>query len=102
MGPFGKIMDLMPGGLGAMARQMDMSAVEKQFKQTEAILSSMTSEERDEPRLLNSSRKRRIAAGSGTSVQQVNQLLRQHKQMGQMMKQIGQGNMSQDLASWLK
>ena len=55
----------------------------------QAILSSMTPLERERPKLLNGSRRRRIAAGSGTSVQDVNRLLKQHKQMGLMMKKMG-------------
>jgi len=51
----------------------------------------MTPEERHNPRILNASRKRRIAAGSGTDVQQINQLLNQHRQMQNMMKRLGQG-----------
>jgi len=58
---------------------------------TEAIISSMTREERRNPKIINASRKRRIASGSGTSVQQVNQLLRQFLQMQTMMKQMQSG-----------
>ena len=61
------------------------------FKGIEAIIKSMTPEERENPKIFNASRKRRIAKGSGTSVQEVNQLLKQFSQMGKMMKMMQGG-----------
>jgi signal recognition particle subunit SRP54 len=62
---------------------------EKEVGRIEAIINSMTSRERDNPNILNGSRRKRIARGSGTSVQEVNQVLKQYLQMRQMMKQYG-------------
>lgn len=61
---------------------------ERQFKRVEAMISSMTREERRNPNILNASRKRRIAKGSGTSVQELNQLLSQFREAQRMMKQL--------------
>jgi signal recognition particle subunit SRP54 len=61
---------------------------EKQFKRAEAILSSMTEKERRSPKIIDGSRRGRIADGSGTSLQEVNQVLRQFEQMQKMMKQV--------------
>ena len=64
---------------------------ERQIDRVEAIILSMTPKERREPAVIDGSRRKRIAAGSGTSVQQVNQLLQQYKQMRKMMKQLASG-----------
>ena len=63
------------------------------IKRQEAIISSMTKKERAKPALLNASRRKRIAAGAGVSVQDVNKLLKMHRQMADMMKKIGKGGM---------
>ncbi len=89
MGPLGKILELLPGGMRLPAGGIDGDLAEKQLKRTQAILRSMTPAERRKPELLNGSRKRRIAAGSGTTVQEVNQLLRQFRQMRGLFKQVG-------------
>jgi signal recognition particle subunit SRP54 len=89
MGPLGKILELLPGGMRLPAGGVDGELAEKQLKRTQAILRSMTPIERRKPDLLNGSRRRRIAAGSGTSVQEVNQLLRQFRQMRGLFKQVG-------------
>lgn len=89
MGPLGKILELLPGGMRLPAASLDGDLAEKQLKRTQAILRSMTPAERRKPDILNGSRKRRIAAGSGTSVQEVNQLLRQFRQIRGMFKQVG-------------
>jgi signal recognition particle subunit SRP54 len=68
---------------------------ERQVDRVEAIILSMTAAERRNPRIIDGSRRRRIAAGSGSSVQQVNQLLGQFKQVQKMMRQIGRGKMPQ-------
>lgn len=88
MGPIGQLMGMIPGMSGPKM-QIDEQAAEQQMKITEAIISSMTPRERRNPDVLNGSRKRRIAAGSGTTVYEVNQLLKQYKDMQKMMKQLG-------------
>jgi len=88
MGPIGQLLGMIPG-LGGAQMQVDEEAAEQQLKRTEAIIYSMTSRERRHPDILNASRKRRIAAGSGTSVYEVNQLLKQFKDMQKLMKQMG-------------
>lgn len=88
MGPIQQIMDMLPGGLGKAARQVDPQDAERQFKKTEAIISSMTVAERRNPNILNASRRRRIASGSGTDVQDVNRLLKQFRDMQRLMKNI--------------
>ncbi|MHC1770229.1 MAG: signal recognition particle protein [Flexilinea sp.] len=88
MGPMRQILDMLPGNLGKAAKQVDPNDAEKSLKSTEAILSSMTSKERLNPDLLNASRKRRIAAGSGTGVPEVNKLLKQYRDTQKMMKTL--------------
>ena len=87
MGPMSQILDMMPG-MGQLAQDISPEATDRQFKRVEAIIFSMTPEERRKPRIINSSRKKRIARGSGTTVQEVNALLKQFRQMQQMMKQL--------------
>jgi len=89
MGPVAQILEMMPGGRAGAARNVDGEVADRQLRRTQAILSSMTRDERRSPDVLNGSRKRRIAAGSGTSVQEVNQLLRQYQQMRKLYKQVG-------------
>jgi len=88
MGPLSQIMEMMPGQLGQQARNVDPRDVEKNFKQVEAIINSMTPKERRNPDILNASRRRRIAAGSGTEVQDVNRLMKQYRELARVMKQI--------------
>ena len=76
-------------GLGNKVKEEDLDAGDKKMKVTEAIIYSMTPEERKKPSIISPSRKRRIAAGSGTQVQDVNQLLKQFENMQKMMKQFG-------------
>jgi signal recognition particle subunit SRP54 len=76
-------------GLGKAVKDIDMNDAEGSLKRTEAIISSMTRKERRDPDLLNAGRRRRIAAGSGTTVQDVNQLVKQFRDMQKMMKQMG-------------
>ncbi len=90
MGPLAQILELLPGDLGRFARQIDPATIERNFKRTEAIINSMTPEERRNPEILNASRRRRIAAGSGTQVQDVNQLIKQFREAQRMMKMIQQ------------
>ena len=90
MGPLGQVMEMIPGMKGRMdGQEFD----ESRIKGVEAIVLSMTPRERREPDVLNGSRKRRIATGSGTSVQEINQLLNQFRQMQKMMKQFAGGKM---------
>jgi signal recognition particle subunit SRP54 len=88
MGPLGQIMDMLPGQMGQAARQVDPKDIEKNFRQTEAIINSMTRRERRNPDVLNASRRRRIAAGSGNQVQDVNRLIKQYREMQKMMKMM--------------
>lgn len=88
MGPLAQIMEMLPGQMGQAARGIDPSLVEKQFKQSEAIINSMTLKERRDPDLLNASRRRRIAAGSGMDVQDVNRLIKQFREAQKLMKTL--------------
>jgi len=90
MGPLQSVVGMIPG-LGKQMRGVNVD--ERELGRVEAIVLSMTPEERRQPDLINGSRRQRIARGSGTSVQQVNQLLSARKQMQKMMKQIGRGKM---------
>lgn len=90
MGGLGSLMDKLPmlGGMNLGQMGSTQSAAEKQFRQMEAIINSMTPAERRDPELISGSRKRRIALGSGTQVQDVGRLIKQHKQMQKMMKKV--------------
>ena len=90
MGPLSQILDLVPG-MGKLVRDVSPEITDRQFKHVEAIILSMTPEERRNPRIINGSRRKRIARGSGTTVQEVNALLTQFRQMQRMMKQLGTG-----------
>ncbi len=90
MGPLTQLMEMIPG-MGRFAAEVQPETTDKQFKMIEAMICSMTAEERRNPRLLNGSRKRRVARGSGTSVQEINELLGQFRQMQRMIKQFGAG-----------
>ncbi|OGO72451.1 MAG: signal recognition particle protein [Chloroflexi bacterium RBG_19FT_COMBO_62_14] len=94
MGPLGKILELLPGGMRLPTSGVDGDLAERQLGRTQAILRSMTPVERRKPEILNGSRKRRIASGSGTTVQEVNQLLRQFQQMRRIFKQVGKRGMA--------
>ena len=90
MGGLGGLMDKLPsiGGVNLGKIEGAQGAAEKQFKQMEAIINSMTPAERRDPEIISGSRKRRIALGSGTQVQDVGRLIKQHKQMQKMMKKF--------------
>jgi signal recognition particle subunit SRP54 len=92
MGGMMSLMDKMPG-MGNMSAQIKEKANDKQFNQFEAIINSMTFKERERPELIKGSRKKRIAAGSGTQIQDVNRLLKQFTQMQKMMKKMTGGGM---------
>ncbi|HQA67901.1 MAG TPA: signal recognition particle protein, partial [Aggregatilineales bacterium] len=86
LGPLTQILEL--AGLGQVANALPQDQIDRQLKTFEAIMNSMTPAEREKPRLLNASRRKRIAAGSGTSVQEVNQLIKQFQQAQRMMKKL--------------
>ena len=86
MGSLKQILGMLPG-IGSKIEEMDVD--ERQLVRIEAMITSMTPAEREKPSIINPSRKRRIAAGSGTRVEDVNRLLKQFEQMKQMMKQLG-------------
>lgn len=87
MGPFSQLMEMLPGS-GEIMKQTSPEEIDRQLKQVEAIINSMTLAERRKPKLLNASRRKRIAAGSGTSVQDVNQLIKRFQQAQRMMKKL--------------
>jgi signal recognition particle subunit SRP54 len=93
MGPIGQVLEMLPGGMGQLARQIDPKDAENQLKMTEAIISSMTVIERRRPDVLNASRRRRIANGSGTQVQDVNRLIKQYREAQRMFKNIKKSGM---------
>lgn len=88
MGPISQIMEMLPGELGQAAKAVDPRDVEKNFKQIEAIINSMTPKERRDPDILNASRRRRIASGSGHEVQDVNRLIKQFRETQKLMKTL--------------
>ena len=98
LGPIGQLMEMIPG-MNKMAADVDLSNAESELKRIEAIIRSMTPAERRNPKVIKASRKRRIAAGSGTTVQDVNALLRQFREMQQMMKQLQSGRGRRGLGS---
>ena len=93
MGPIAQVLEMLPGGMGQLARQIDPKDAENQLKMTEAIISSMTIQERRRPDVLNASRRRRIANGSGTEVQDVNRLIKQYREAQRMFKNIKKSGM---------
>ena len=88
MGPMSQMMEMLPGNMGQAARNLSPQDVERQFRTTEAIISSMTVEERRDPEILNGRRRRRIANGSGTQVQEVNRLMKQFREMQRLFKTL--------------
>ena len=98
MGTLSQLLNMIPG-LGNVKKQLDVEELDDgYFRQFEAIVSSMTPEERRKPEIIRGSRRRRIALGSGTTPQEVNQLLNQYKQAKKLMKQIAGGKMPAGLA----
>jgi signal recognition particle subunit SRP54 len=91
MGSIGKLLDMMPGAIGKISSQVSPQEAENQLKKTEAIINSMTIAERRKPAILNASRRRRIAKGSGTQVQDVNRLIKQYKDAKKMFKLLNKG-----------
>jgi signal recognition particle subunit SRP54 len=90
MGPIGQLMGMLPG-MGDMAKDAQAAVDRGDLKRTEAIIRSMTRRERRDPGILTGSRRRRIAAGSGTSLTEVNRLVKQFSEMQRMMKQLAGG-----------
>lgn len=93
MGDMSSLMEKLPAQFAQAAGQIQGGQAEKQLRRTEGILNSMTPLERSKPELLKATRKRRIAAGAGVPVQEVNKLLKQFEQMQGMMKQFKKGGM---------
>ncbi len=91
MGPLSQLVRMLPGGDAKALDGVDLD--DRRLLRVEAIIQSMTKKERQNPSIINASRKKRIAAGSGNTVQEVNQLLRQFEQMQKMMKQFSGGGM---------
>ena len=89
MGDIKGLMGMLPGAAKMKAKIADADIDDGMIARQEAIILSMTPKERQRPKLLNGSRRRRIASGSGTTVQDVNRVLKQFKQMAQMMKKAG-------------
>ena len=96
-GGFGKLMDKLPGQLGQAVQSAKVD--EKAMGRIEGIINSMTPQERARPEILKASRKRRIAAGAGVSVQEVNRLLNQFEQAQKMMKMMAKGGMEKMMRS---
>jgi signal recognition particle subunit SRP54 len=90
MGPISQLMGMIPG-FSQVMKDVPEDLTDKQMKRVEAIISSMTREERHQPDILNARRRQRIAKGSGTTVQEVNDLMHQFKQMQRLMQQLGKG-----------
>jgi signal recognition particle subunit SRP54 len=97
MGGMSSLIDKLPAQLAQAAAKTDMNVADKQVRRTQGIIDSMTPQERLKPELLKASRKRRIAAGAGVQVQEVNRVLAQFEQMQTMMKQFKGGKMSRML-----
>ncbi len=87
IGPLSQLMDMIPG-FNKLSKEMEPDVTDQQMRRIEAIINSMTREERRHPEVINANRKRRIARGSGTDVQDINELLSQFKQIKRMMKQM--------------
>src|SRR5208283_4129525 len=98
MGSMESILKMMPSvGPFAGLQQASKNIDEKQFTRLEAIINSMTPKERRNHEIISGSRRKRIANGSGTSVQEVNQLLRQYAQMAKMFRQVGKGGLAKSM-----
>jgi signal recognition particle subunit SRP54 len=92
MGPVGNLLEMIPGGK-KLATQVDSDKAEQELKRVEAIINSMTLQERRNPAILNGSRRRRIAQGSGTTVTDINRLMKQFMEMKKMMQRVSKGGM---------
>lgn len=92
MGPITQLLDMVPG-MSRFRDQIDQKDMEKRISRVEAIINSMTSKERQNPKVLNASRRKRIAAGSGVEVRDVNEVLKQFQDMQKLMSQMRNGRM---------
>ncbi|MDE0609799.1 MAG: signal recognition particle protein [Anaerolineaceae bacterium] len=90
MGPLGQLLNMVPG-MGRLQEHVDQEEMEHNLRKVEAIILSMTPAERARPKLLNASRRKRIARGSGLQVSDVNQVVRQHRDMRKLMRQMRRG-----------
>jgi signal recognition particle subunit SRP54 len=100
MGGISAMMGMMPGmmpGMGNKMPDIDADAAEKQMARTEAIIYSMTPAEREKPEIINARRRERIARGSGTTVADVNRLLKQFEQTRKMMKTVAGGGLQKQM-----
>ncbi len=97
MGPLSQVMGMLPGQFGQVAKQVDPHEVDSQLKGVEAIIASMTPAERRDPRILNASRRRRIAAGCGKNVQDVNRLMKQFREIQTLMKKFQKPGSNRDI-----
>ena len=93
MGGVGKVLEMIPGMSGAQMKGVDLEESEKEFRQMEAIIQSMTLEERRDPSLLNASRRKRISAGCGQPVSKINNLIKKYDEMRKMMKKLNNPKM---------
>ena len=101
MGPVAQLVDMLPG-LPQLAKHLPEGTEEKQLQKVEAIILSMTPEERQTPGIIGGSRRRRIARGSGTKPQDINQLLNQFQQMQKLMKMGIKGKLPRDVMGMFK
>ncbi len=102
MGPLEKVMEMMPGEISSKVKDLPPEALDaRRLLHMKAIIQSMTKAERRDPAIIKGSRRRRIALGSGTSVQMVNQLIKQHAQMAELMKRMGKLGKKRGLMSGL-
>ena len=99
MGGMANLLDKLPSQIAQQASKANLGMADKQMKHMQGIIDSMTPQERAKPELLKASRKRRIAAGAGVQVQEVNRLLAQFEQMQGMMKQMKGGKMAKMMGS---
>ncbi len=101
MGPLNQIMQLIPGMSSAKGRAALESMDESVLKRAEAIISSMTTEEKRNPDIIDGSRRRRIARGSGTTPQDINQLLKQYNEAKRLMQMVSSGRKLKIPAQWM-
>ncbi len=102
MGPLEKVMEMLPGEISSKVKDLPPEALDaRRLLHMKAIIQSMTKAERRDPAIIKGSRRRRIALGSGTSVQMVNQLIKQHAQMAELMKRMGKLGKKRGLMSGL-
>jgi signal recognition particle subunit SRP54 len=99
MGGIANLMDKLPAHMAQAAAKTDMGAAEKNIRRMQGMIDSMTPQERAKPEILKASRKRRIAAGSGVQVQEINRMIAQFEQMQTMMKQFSGGKMARMMGS---